>query len=152
MKHWRQHNDDKITCVNTTIKDKIIRLYMSSYRVSFNRWKLLHSQNKITERKDTIVMKQNEQLCLQNDVILKHNANTVKNEEHEYQRQRHLLKCIEAFESRFLHIALGRWKDNVNNMNIKEDGAAVIIRRLRLRLLRKTIDLYIEGVAYSKKV
>ena len=37
-------------------------------------------------------------------------------------------------------------------MNIKEDGAATIIRRLRLRLLRKAFDFYVAGVNLAKKI
>jgi hypothetical protein len=36
-------------------------------------------------------------------------------------------------------------------MNTKEGGSYKIMRRLRLRLLRKCIDLYVEGIAYKKK-
>jgi hypothetical protein len=37
-------------------------------------------------------------------------------------------------------------------MNIKEDGASTIIRRLRLRFLRKAFDFYVDGVKYQKKL
>ena len=46
---------------------------------------------------------------------------------------------------------MGRWRDKVSDMNIKEDGAATVIRRLRLRLLRKAFDFYQDGVKFHKK-
>lgn len=50
-----------------------------------------------------------------------------------------------------LSIATGRWKDNINMINTKEDGAATVIKRLRTRLLRKAFDLYVAGAKYHKK-
>jgi hypothetical protein len=35
-------------------------------------------------------------------------------------------------------------------MNIKEDGASTIVRRMRLRFLRKAFDLYVDGVKFRK--
>ena len=36
-------------------------------------------------------------------------------------------------------------------MNIKENGAETIIRRLRLRFLRKAFDFYLNGVNRKKQ-
>lgn len=47
-----------------------------------------------------------------------------------------------------MQIAIGRWRDRISDMNIKENGADTIIRRLRLRFLRKAFDMYHEGVQY----
>lgn len=47
-------------------------------------------------------------------------------------------------------IAMGRWRDRINEMNIKENGAETIIRRLRLRFLRKAFDFYRNGVNTKK--
>lgn len=69
-----------------------------------------------------------------------------------YQRQRHLLKCIEGYEERFKSLSIGRWRDRANDLNIKEDGAFTIMRRLRLRYLRKAFDIYQAGVKYKKKL
>jgi len=46
---------------------------------------------------------------------------------------------------------VSRWRDALNEVNAKEDGAATIIRRLRLRFLRKSFDLYVAGVNYKKQ-
>lgn len=48
-------------------------------------------------------------------------------------------------------IAIARWRDKKNEQRVKEDGAAVVIRRLRLRMLRKAFDLYLSGVNDLKK-
>ena len=47
---------------------------------------------------------------------------------------------------------MGRWRDQANDMRLKEDGAYTIMRRLRLRLVRKAFDLYEAGLAYKRKV
>lgn len=47
-------------------------------------------------------------------------------------------------------LAIGRWRDQVGSMNVKEDGAAAIIKRLRLRFLRKAFDFYLSGVKTKK--
>jgi len=36
-------------------------------------------------------------------------------------------------------------------LNNREDGAATIVRRLRLRFLRKAFDFYVNGVKHVKK-
>jgi hypothetical protein len=36
-------------------------------------------------------------------------------------------------------------------MNIKENGADVIIKRLRLRFLRKAFDMYLDGVKEKRQ-
>lgn len=46
------------------------------------------------------------------------------------------MRCVASFERRMLEIAVGRWKDNVNAISTKEDGASTVIKRLRTRLLR----------------
>jgi hypothetical protein len=33
-------------------------------------------------------------------------------------------------------LAMGRWRDTVNETNAKEDGAETIMKRMRLRFLR----------------
>lgn len=48
-------------------------------------------------------------------------------------------------------IAVGRWRDNINETATKENGAESIIKRLRTRILRKGFDLYFAGVKYHKK-
>ncbi len=45
-------------------------------------------------------------------------------------------------------LALGRWRDKINDANIKELGANTVVRRLRLRFLRQAFDLYLAGVNY----
>ena len=50
-----------------------------------------------------------------------------------------------------IEIAVGRWKDNINTINTKENGASTVIKRLRTRLLRKAFDLYVAGAKYHKK-
>jgi hypothetical protein len=78
------------------------------------------------------------------------NSNNSKQEERKYQRQRHLLKCIEGFEERLKSISVGRWRDRVSDMNTKEDGSYTITRRLRLRFLKRTMELFREGLAFQK--
>jgi hypothetical protein len=51
-----------------------------------------------------------------------------------------------------MSIALGRWRDRSNELNTKEHGAYIIMRRLRLRLARKTFDLYREGLEFKNKL
>lgn len=63
-------------------------------------------------------------------------------------RQRHLISCINAFETRFISIAIGRWRDKVTSFELKEEGAFKIMRRLRLRYCRKAFDLYLRGVKH----
>ena len=92
-----------------------------------------------------------EQRNLQNELIDMTNSNNTRTEDLQYQRQRHLLKCIDGYETRFKSLSIGRWRDAVSEINIKEQGAYTIMRRLRLRYLRKCIDLYLEGVAFRKK-
>ena len=48
-------------------------------------------------------------------------------------------------------IAMGRWRDNCNNLTTLENGAFTIVRRLRQRLLRRAFDLYLAGSKYHKK-
>lgn len=62
------------------------------------------------------------------------------------------MKCVEGFESRFMSIALGRWRDRNNELSTKEHGAYIIMRRLRLRLARKAFDLYREGLDFKNKL
>lgn len=40
----------------------------------------------------------------------------------------------------------------MNDLNIKEDGSATILKRLRLRYLRQAFDLYLAGAKYKKKL
>jgi hypothetical protein len=49
-------------------------------------------------------------------------------------------------------LAIGRWRDTVNETNAKEDGAETIMKRIRLRFLRQAFDLYQAGVKYKKKL
>jgi hypothetical protein len=55
---------------------------------------------------------------------------------------------VNAFETRLKSIAVGRWRDKVTSFQEKEHGAFLITRRLRLRLCRKALNLYIEGVKH----
>ena len=48
-------------------------------------------------------------------------------------------------------LAIGRWRDRINELNNREDGASTIVRRLRLRFLRKAFDFYLSGVKHAKK-
>lgn len=76
------------------------------------------------------------------------NSNADKTDERLQQRDKHLTKCIEKFEQRLLSLAMGRWRDNTTDMQIKKLGAYKIMRRLRLRLCRKAFNLYLEGVKH----
>lgn len=49
-------------------------------------------------------------------------------------------------------MVLGRWRDNMNELITKQNGAFTLMRRLRIRLCRKSLDLFIEGINYKKKV
>ncbi len=62
------------------------------------------------------------------------------------------MKCVEGFETRFMSIALGRWRDRNNELNTKEHGAYIIMRRLRLRLARKAFELYKEGLQFKNQL
>jgi hypothetical protein len=46
---------------------------------------------------------------------------------------------------------MGRWKDKMTDINVKENGAESVIKRLRCRMLRQAFDLYLKGVKYHKK-
>ena len=109
--HWRQVNVDYQDSLKTTVLGKIVKCYMEKMRVAFYRWRFLHSKDKTIERRGIISSMQKDQLDLQNEVIVMNNNNNEKTEELDYQRQRHLLKCVEGFEKRFTHIAVGRWRD-----------------------------------------
>lgn len=78
------------------------------------------------------------------------NTNTATQDERAQMRQRHLMKCVNSFEKRRLQISVGRWRDQVASMNIKENGARIIIKRLRLRYCRKAFDLYLDGLKYQR--
>ena len=78
--------------------------------------------------------------------------NNFKTDDLNYQRKRHLLNCVDRFENRFKLLAIGRWRDRKNDLIVKEEGAHTLMRRLRIRFLRKAVDLYIDGVNFSKKV
>lgn len=62
-----------------------------------------------------------------------------------------MLKCVTSFERRLKQLAVGRWRDRVGELNVREDGAATIVRRLRLRFLRKAFDFYLAGVKNKKQ-
>jgi hypothetical protein len=148
--HWRLQNVHYHDTVRTTLSDRLIKLYHSWIRIAFKRWKLLHDQDKTEERQEIVQTLQDIQLQHQNDIIENTNIVNFKVEELRQCRERHLIKCVEGFETRFKSISIGRWRDNVNQRNIKEKGAFIIMRRLRLRLLRKAIDLYQEGLEYRQ--
>jgi hypothetical protein len=65
-------------------------------------------------------------------------------------RSRHLMKCVNSFEKRRVQISVGRWRDQVVSMNTKENGARIIVRRLRLRYCRKAFDLYKDGLKFKR--
>jgi hypothetical protein len=50
-----------------------------------------------------------------------------------------------------LHIALSRWRDKMVDVNIKEEGASTVIKRMRCRYLRQAFDLYLKGVKLRRK-
>ena len=76
--------------------------------------------------------------------------NNSKQDERAQMRSRQLSKCIVAYENKRVHIATGRWRDQVVSMNVKENGARIITRRLRLRFCRKAFDLYKEGLVFKR--
>lgn len=49
-------------------------------------------------------------------------------------------------------LAIGRWRDQIQNFNNRENGADTIIKRLRQRYLRQAFDLYLKGVKHQKKM
>jgi hypothetical protein len=49
-------------------------------------------------------------------------------------------------------LAMGRWRDEINSINVKEGGAGTVIKRMRARFLRQTFNLYLAGVNYKKKL
>jgi hypothetical protein len=46
---------------------------------------------------------------------------------------------------------MDRWRDKMNEMNTKESGSEIIIKRLRTRLLRQAFNLYLESVKDIRK-
>ena len=46
------------------------------------------------------------------------------------------MKVVESYERRMKQLAMGRWRDKINTINLEENGAETIIKRLRLRMLR----------------
>ena len=64
LNHWRTINVHHHESVNTTLRDKAIKLFFSTERVAFNRWKRLHSKDKRTEREGANTGLQTEQLAL----------------------------------------------------------------------------------------
>jgi hypothetical protein len=42
--------------------------------------------------------------------------------------------------------AMARWRDRCVKVNVIEDGAGTIVKRLRTRFLRKAFDFYLAGV------
>lgn len=45
--HWKEITEDYKEKLRTTIKDKIIKVYMEQIRNAFNYWKTLHDSNKL---------------------------------------------------------------------------------------------------------
>ena len=125
---------------------------MSQIRISFSHWRRMHLDTKTNERQHLIKNIQGDNLDLQNRGIELKNANNARFDERSQQRQKHLLKCVEGFEHRAVSIAIGRWRDRNYDLSTKERGAYIIMRRLRLRLARKTFDLYREGLDFKRKV
>ena len=66
--------------------------------------------------------------------------------------QKRLNKCFESFEKRLLNVALGRWRDKIKDINVKEDGADTVLKRMRCRFLRQAFDLYLKGVQHRRKL
>lgn len=54
-------------------------------------------------------------------------------------------------ERRQLEVAVARWRDAMNDEQHKEDGAATVIKRIKVRLFRQAFDRYKEGVALKKR-
>jgi hypothetical protein len=84
---------------------------MQWLRVSFKRWRLRHNQETDGEQHHEIGRLQGDQRSLQDQVITLNNINREKNDELFQKRQRHLNQCINAFETRLISIAVGRWRD-----------------------------------------
>ena len=61
------------------------------------------------------------------------------------------MKCVQSYERRLVDLAVGRWRDNVNNRATLENGAETIIKRLRTRFLRQAFNLYLAGTKYHRK-
>jgi len=111
ISHWRQANIDYQEKKQTIIRGMCVRLTMQWLRVSFKRWRLRHNQETDGEQRHEIGRLQGDQRSLQDQVITLNNTNREKNDELSQKRQRHLNQCINAFETRLISIAVGRWRD-----------------------------------------
>jgi hypothetical protein len=100
----------------------------------------------------TVTEFQQEGAALSSEVLdLKKEIDAKKGQKDQSQRTK-VLKCVTSYNKRLVQLAIGRWRDKIQDINIKEDGANSIIRRLRLRFCRKAFDLYVAGVRYQKKL
>jgi hypothetical protein len=93
---------------------------------------------------------QSDAQALTNEVIDLQKEVQQKQEQRDFIQKKSTLKCVTSFERRMKQLAIGRWRDQVTTSNFREDGAATIIKRLRLRFLRKAFDFYLEGVKSKK--
>ncbi len=69
FKHWQAVNENYKEKLRTSIKGKIIQLYMETMRKTFNQWKVNHDGVKIEQHQMLIDEMQQEQQELQNQVI-----------------------------------------------------------------------------------
>lgn len=67
--HWKNAVEDYKEKLRTTLKDKIIKVYMERIRQAFFYWKTLDSNNQLSSQSMIISEFQEEGRALQNEVI-----------------------------------------------------------------------------------
>eukprot|EP00347_Sterkiella_histriomuscorum_P005910 403354803 len=148
---WKQHSEEYKETLRTTIKDKIIKVYMEKIRKAFTYWKALNDQNKLTAQSMLIQEYQFDSTNLQNDILDLQKDISNRKEQLDCSQSKHTLKCVTSYQRRMKQLALGRWRDQIASMNIKENGADTIISRMRKRFLRQAFDLYLSKIKSKKQ-
>ena len=125
---------------------------MDQIRTAFTYWKTIHDGSKIAQHQMVIQEFSEQGTSLTNEVLdLKKDIQS-KQELRDCSQHKGVLKCVASYQKRMKQLAVGRWRDQITDVNFKEDGAATIIKRCRLRFLRQAFDLYLAGVKYRKKL
>lgn len=148
---WKQETDDYKEKLRTTIKDRIIKCYMETIRIAFQTWRVNHNGSQVEQHQIEVDELHSDQTALTNEVIQLQKEIKDKVEQRSGQQSKNVSKCVQSYQKRMLQIAVGRWRDKISQVNVKEGGADTIIKRLRLRYLRQAFDLYKEGVHEKKK-
>lgn len=142
FKKWKEDSSSLKLAINSTLKDKMVRMYRGYLLSYFNHWKQNHAKKKVRAKKKMVMQMEQESQGMQQDSVAEGQKLRVKAEAVQSLKKKGNNKIFKKFTLRIVEQGFKRWKEMVMKAETGSKKNNKVLTRWRLRLLREAFDIY----------